>query len=108
MHHVEQRRADTMHHLLAFSTDHNTDKRPKQTPMSQRLPLPHQTLDRLRSRQKQPASRMGLPSMLQDFLASMQGHSIAQALKASETCQPSGNHTTRRRMCASARRAFTG
>ncbi len=93
-----------MHHLIAFSHDLNPDERLKQMLKTQRLPLPHQTLAQL----QQPASCVGLPSMLQDFLSSKQGHSIAQALKASEPRQPSSNHTTRRRMGASARRAFTG
>lgn len=55
----------------------NPDELPKQTPMSQRLPLPHQTQARL----PQSASCVGLPSMLQDFLASEQGHAHSQGLQ---------------------------
>lgn len=70
-----------MHHLRAFSHDLNPDEQPKQMLKNQRLPLPHQTLGKLRSCQKQPASCVGLALILQDFLANQQGHAHSQGLQ---------------------------
>ena len=70
-----------MHHLLAFSPDLDADGSPNQMLKSQRLPLPHLTLARLPSCHNHPSPSVGLPPMLQDFLASIQGHAHLQSLQ---------------------------